>query len=665
MNIRKLPSRAALITVTTLTILVSGMALPQVVTAACQSPSIVFGRWKWCGYFYNQYEDDGSPVRSGGVPGGVNTVAAFVNLLKNDLDTGSANNRTGASFVIRTMVGSPDAPLPNPAQPLGSTKFPNNSAHPLVALWEQRLQGYSNISENGGMSVGQNGTIEWYTNMHTPCGIGNTYWQPTRNDIAPYTDSAANSDCENPASRFDFILIRDTSGNLQYMIRRICMNPMGTLSKLSSTPLTSYDLTPNVSFTITSGGSPVTGSVAEPGDTATFSYRVDNSGPTSAPNINCNTYANTHTGAFTVPTPAESSGPAGPSMGCPRTFAAGSTTITTEVVTNLPANRTICRSLWVNPAHSGNGSEGREACVVVASKPYMRVYGGDVSAGNGFSSGATATTCTNNSGASIVGWNKEAGGAYAGAGAQFAAMALRSIYDFASAQGNSGGAPAGAGLAFSNAGASGGVFGGNFGSLPCIPDFYARRPATSPFGGSLTSTGSGAYAANGPLTISGNISGSNRISLFVEGNVIINGNIRYTSGSWPTVRDIPLFQLVATGNIYIANGVTQLDGLYIAQGSGGTNGIIYTCTSGSTPYVTTALGSNCGTKLTVNGSFIARSVQFMRSAGTLAGSNVSETAASGQGAEVFNYSPAMWLVTPFGQSEASEYDAITSLPPIL
>lgn len=662
---RKYATKVSFLIVTVMTILVSGMAVPQVVEAACQSPAIVFGRWKWCGYFYNNFQDSGENVRIGGVPGSVNNIGDFINLLEDDIDTSPGNRKTAAIFVIRTMVGAPMAPLPSPPQADRSTKQPNNSSHAIVAEWRERLRGYANISENGTVSRGQNGTISWFVSQHTPCGMGNTYWQPAHNDVAAYTDDPSNSDCEVPSARSDFIIVRNNSGVIQYMIRRQCMNPMGTLRALDDTPISNYNLTPNVGAAITSGGAPVAGTTAEPGDSVTFTYRVTNSGPTSAANIQCRTYANTHTGSFTAPNPATSSGPAGPGTGCPRTFNPGNTQIATETVNNLPANRTVCRSLWVNPAHSGAGSEGREVCVRVASKPYMRVYGGDVSAGNGFSSGATATTCTNNAGAAIVGWNRESAGAFAGAGAQFGVMALNRIFDFASAQGNAGGAPAGSGLAFSNASASGGTFGGNFGSLPCIPDLYAKRPATSAFGPNLTAMGSGAYAANGPLTINGNINGNERISLFVNGNVIIDGNITYSGGAWATPNDIPLFQLVATGNIYIVGSVTQLDGLYVAQGSGGNNGIIYTCTSGATPVATNALGSNCGSKLTVNGSFIARSVQFMRSAGTLARSTAAETAAGGQGAEVFNYSPIMWLTVPYGQSETTDYDAITSLPPIL
>jgi len=116
------------------------------------------------------------------------------------------------------------------------------------------------------------------------------------------------------------------------------------------------------------------------------------------------------------------------------------------------------------------------------------------------------------------------------------------------------------------------------------------------------------------------------------------------------------------GNIYIAPGVTQLDGFYIAQASSGsaTNGVIYTCASA--PFTAAPLNRNlqntCSTALTVNGSFNARQVWLLRTAGTL----------STTPAEKFNYVPELWLSAPFDNGlggTSGDYDSITSLPPVL
>src|SRR5262245_36108243 len=85
-----------------------GLALPQlaktVSAAGCEAPSIVFGRWKWCGYFYNRYEDPGDQVRLAGVPASVNTAGTFVSLVLGDYASGDTQRITEAVFFIREVI---------------------------------------------------------------------------------------------------------------------------------------------------------------------------------------------------------------------------------------------------------------------------------------------------------------------------------------------------------------------------------------------------------------------------------------------------------------------------------------------------------------------------------------------------------------------------------
>ena len=127
--------------------------------------------------------------------------------------------------------------------------------------------------------------------------------------------------------------------------------------------------------------------------------------------------------------------------------------------------------------------------------------------------------------------------------------------------------------------------------------------------------------------------------------------------------------------MFIDNDVTQLDGLYVAQQSTSStdDGIIFTCTSSPVggPYVQPTLGvggtfaSTCDTKLTVNGSFVARQVRLLRTIGTLRQSNAADNAGVPFVAEVFNYNPALWITQPSDDAGGADYDAINSLPPIL
>ncbi len=456
--------------------------------------------------------------------------------------------------------------------------------------------------------------------------------------------------------------------------RGTAFNPLNEVGGASSTAdvcatvRANYDLTPYVTFQILDSGGAVkstTDPVAELGDSIVFKYRVNNSTSSASPAVGCKIYTNNYSGYHATPAPPgyDTSAAVGD---CSRIFPSGDTNLPDESVSTAGwLNRTVCRSLEVNPASPLTGAEGDEQCILIASKPYMRVYGGDISAGNG-----QPTACTPYAGAAVVGWNKEGGGGFAGQGSQFAIFALSKIYDSATVLGPSGGALIPSGLAFSNIGASGGMFGGNFGSLPCIPDYYAAKPGSA---GALGTTNigalnTGAYTLTGTTTLSGAVGAGKRISIFVQGDVLLNGNITYPA-NW-TSGTTPLLHLVVKGNIYVSQSVTQLDGVYIAQQNGASGGTIYTCANTALPVAQVAptaatFYTTCHNKLTINGIFAARQVQFLRTNGTLSQATATETAASGNGAEVFNYNPALWMAAPPGQATTSEYDAITSLSPIL
>jgi hypothetical protein len=630
----------------------TGLGFPAVQQAnanpvACSGPVIAFGRQRWCGYFKNIGFNQGLEVRLGGIPASVNTAQEFINLVINDLNSGNAHRRTGAQFIILTMIGrGPGAPKAVSAA--------------QQADWIARVRSYANVSENGTTSFGENGRIDWKVWQHLPCGTVNTYYQAGQDDVAPNRTTPANSDCETSLND-EFLLFRNLSGGVVYRIRRECMNPMGQMNALASPPANEYKLTPAITTTV--GGVPV--NTVEAGQTIRFSYAVVNDGPDPSPSASCTIYTNVHPGYFPDPPTPTASGGAGPPTGCPRVFPDGTTSLMFEDVPVAAGNQTICRSLFVNPATPSGGAAGDEECVPVVNKPYFKIYGGDISAGGGQS--ITPGTCSNNAQAAIIGWNKHSG-AYPGTSVQFAGLALDHIYDVATSFGNGGGsAPPPRGLAFANQGA-GHIYGGSFGSLPCITDYYSSKPAAAmPFTSLPAATTSGAYATSGPgpFTISGAVPADKRITIYVDGDVFINNNIIY-QGSW-SAGTTPLFELVVKGNIYIRNTVTRLDGVYIAQKNGVVGGTIYSCATAAAALVPgPSLHATCNNGLTINGAFIASSVQFLRTRGTLQQSTAGEGSSSANLAEVFNFSPALWMAQPPGVADGPvKYDSITSLPPIL
>ncbi len=147
------------------------------------------------------------------------------------------------------------------------------------------------------------------------------------------------------------------------------------------------------SFTLQPTVTPST-TIAQQGDTITFTYTVNNSGSIASTSASC---------SITGTQPAGTQVP--PPTNCPKVFNIGgppnnptSVTGAVEAITigSEPAGSQICRTLTVNPGSSGGGAVASpQACVHIGKKPYVHFKGSDVWAGGGILSGGTCTTNTN------------------------------------------------------------------------------------------------------------------------------------------------------------------------------------------------------------------------------------------------------------------------------
>lgn len=324
---------------------------------------------------------------------------------------------------------------------------------------------------------------------------------------------------------------------------------------------------------------------------------------------------------------------------------------------------------------------------------YFEVNGSDVAAGASFAtgSGATEVVCSvapKVGEAGIVGWNNNTPPGYTGAGGQYAAFAMGQIQEFVTNQGNgktSNGEPNG--LTFANRAESpglpdvnlpSGMFGGMSGDAPCV-DYWKDRPGavTALPSGPVSGWPDGNYYTTSDVNLgAANIPDGKNISLFVEGNVAISGDLTYASATttWANRNLIPSFKLIVHGSIFIGAGVGQLDGIYAAipttgesnknnQFSAPNAGTITTCSqSAFTSYDPNLALSNgmsvaCSNKpLVFNGSVSAQQLWLLRSYGGIA---------TGQPAEVFNYQPEIWLKPKGTKSYAPQYQSIIGLPPVL
>lgn len=348
-----------------------------------------------------------------------------------------------------------------------------------------------------------------------------------------------------------------------------------------------------------------------------------------------------------------------------------------------------------------------------ALRPYLRVYGGDVSVtgspelvyNNGFTNTPTPGCEETQTQGGIFSWNNGNSGSptYSGAGTQYAVYALGDIEGFASAQESTSSPSPPSGLAFAYPTGSG-TYGGSFGAKEGQADCDFTYDCLFQTGVQLTFGGQTSCPNNEPICPA-NATPSNKLicpstsipsviktgeskTIFTFNSVYItnaNNGITYQQTGWTSPSKIPYFRLVVLGgNIYIAPNVTELDGIYVAEPSidakgNKVGGTIYTCATGTlsknqTPVVNPSsianYSSTCGKQLQIYGSFIAEQVEFLRTYGSVGGSlndhlNTATTPLSTvDGAEVFEYTPEVWLPrsTNF---PADNYTAISGLPPVL
>jgi hypothetical protein len=295
-----------------------------------------------------------------------------------------------------------------------------------------------------------------------------------------------------------------------------------------------------------------------------------------------------------------------------------------------------------------------------------------------------------------------------GSGSQLAALSNGNISGFSSASMTA--APLNLRLTFANdiSSRNHSNMGGNFNQNSCMPDYFDATQYPEGEKKSVISSSSFNWvsAANEEQTlingnaVLGGVSGySKRHTLYVDGDVVIDGNILYKTTGWGGMDEleIPNFTLVVKGNIYIKPNVTQLDGTYIAQpaspGDTG-SGNIYTCVSPSSgnPFgdirnidsPSSSPSHICNNQLTVVGSLVAERIQFLRTHGTLResraqdnypGLNVVGRVVSSPAAEKIIYTPELYLSQPVFNTPGSSsdstplttgiYEYVTTLPPIL
>lgn len=331
---------------------------------------------------------------------------------------------------------------------------------------------------------------------------------------------------------------------------------------------------------------------------------------------------------------------------------------------------------WIGPGNelASVDDDETQSCKTVLNYPYIRAYGADVMSGG-------------TSGTIKARWESANSGA--GSAAEFAALAAGSIDEFASASLRSSQPLPNVGLSFPSIGSI---------SIAAPDYFESSKKSDTPDSGNVPSLSMSDLnttekdkgqtlirKTSGKLQINGG-QFTKRHALFVEGDVVINSNIEYNDG-WASIEEIPAFDLIVKGNIYIASGVERLDGTFIAQKNGSNGGKIYTCAKqgDQTPqtYTEAELYAQCKDKqLRVNGAFVADDLKLLRAYKTLrdipytndnptAGTRdyKKETYRDDFAAESFRLSPEYFLarraLEPAGGPADGDFDYYVTLPPAL
>ncbi len=399
----------------------------------------------------------------------------------------------------------------------------------------------------------------------------------------------------------------------------------GNSGQVCATVINDFHLSPIVTASSTA---------AQANDTVTFNYSVFNSGPTPSTAVTCKAVGGTHTPGYT-PLPAQDVD-RNPDLllplGCPRNFYIGSTYLYTESVNvgNLKPGSRICRSLVVDPRDQfGGARSSAEACAVIAKTPYAYFLGNDVWAGGGF---ADINPACNASSKITTSAHLLQNGTVAGSLTEYAAFALGKITNFGSA-GKAIVDPAAATgkmLTFSNTVPTNlGYYGAPQHCINSYISTYNTTPITAQPGTIDVNQGSGTHQINGAHTFHGNVPNGSQQIWLVNGDVTIDGDIKY-SNSYNALSDIPSLIIISTGNILVKGGVVQMDGLYVAKNT------FNTCSDAPSGNLSV---NDCNKQLNVNGGVIVGSLSLLRTYGADGNTDTTRKVPG----EQFNFNAEMYL----------------------
>ncbi|NTW61203.1 hypothetical protein HGB24_00760 [Candidatus Saccharibacteria bacterium] len=641
------------------------------------------GRSEGKGYFYNNSEGgkftSDYNVMKNGVPSSADDSAdSFYKFIHDKYTGGSTQDKTGAAFIVNTMLGK---------------KAPGYGKSLDSDVWTEFKMKLDYIFATGDV----------YWKDYSICGKTSTYYQKSNKDDAFYElkksdvedyyiskgysgkdlDKKVSAYCKPKTLHFD-----DSKGNTLYRLDSDCANPVGSISS-SGLPTPKYELTPKVgtnaasfvgnyvNYTITPSLSnsgtvtrqtqwQLTKLIANPGNDVTPSGN-DHSSKKPCSYFNSDNCSAVRSGEAVFNT-----------NGSVKDKISGDTFAQyLDNTANLPLGTKVCFALSVQPwaTHDPYKSSDEDwyhsslVCFKIAKKPKLQIWGGDLMA-----TGPTSMVKTSQT---IVSQNTTSTSYMFGSWDEYAVFATGSISGM------------GSGAAYANNGLSGGVSSCNndsrltFAQLNCgtnppslggytttgvssdIVNNFSGSNGTLAAGpidiNSLSGPGIYIGSREGDLSLSAStLNPGKTVVLKVSGTVTILGDLKYNldnnGAKYTSASQLPQLIIIAN-NINIAGNTQQIDAWLIAKTND--NSSINTCSDINLANPLSAV--ICSNLLKVNGPIYTNHLYLRRTAGSAA----TWGPTAGDPAEIFNLRADVYLWAAAMASGNGQVKTVTSneLPP--
>jgi hypothetical protein len=568
-------------------IMAVGLALSVVLPFVPEvKPAEAVAFWpKWTGYFHGQVDNEGDSVLAGGIhPVGPDYATSFITTIRNYSNGPIGQNRTGAEFIIDTMLGDN-----SPGDPA--------DAHVREPLWEQAVRYYDS-----------QGWVNW---NDIQSSAFNSYWQgnngggPEPNDDAWYDQNVSG----------DAITFHKPGAGF-YILRKECANPLGTLDGLAlpdfnldgdlvpgpGTP--AFETTPGTTGIIQPGLYSLTPSVRNTKANPSEGFAMEVAFSCCAYAPESRTYMQMQAIGSVAPATGFSRRPPDPGA-CAVGFVncwhwdygngiggGVASVINNGAIFNIPAatpeGAHLCVYLVIAPKdQTGATLVKGPFCYNVRHPRFPAVVGNnsDIHAGGGICGGALTTGVITGLPAAV------SGGEYV-----VSASGAGGINNFKS---NGTGADS---LRLGQNGAY---------AQTCRPDLVKAAQSYQVSGGYATISGSidvgnpaqlnpayDTYFASGPVSLHGAV--NRKITIVSLGaDVTIDGNIVLSNAAFAS-RAVPSLGIITNSNILIKAAATRVDAYMFS------NGAIDTCQEGA------ASTSACNSTLTVNGFVMAKTLSLHR-----------------------------------------------------